>query len=157
MNSPTLTKTGWCPIRAVDLRVVGNEPGMCDRCGRSDLRYVHTVAHPDQGQLQVGSECAKRICYGYSPDREERRLRNLWSRRSRWLTRNWATSWKGNETLKFRHDGELVRVTIFTVRFDAVGYCIAVDGDPYYSPEKFATSDAAKLAAFDKIANAAAW
>lgn len=152
----TSTKTGWQAIRAIDLRATGEEPGTCQRCGRHDLRFLHTVDHPDEGHLQVGCECARRLCYGYAPEREEHRLHNLWSRRSRWLTRNWGQSRKGNETLKFKHEGETVRVTIFPDGFGAFGYCIAVGGTPFYS-EKFATADAAKLGAFDALADTCGW
>jgi hypothetical protein len=151
------TKTGWQPIRATDLQAAGTGPGTCDRCGRRDLRFLHTVHNLDEGELQVGSECARRLCYGYSPEREEQRLRNLWARRSRWLTRNWGTSWKGNETLTFKHEGKTVRVTVFPGNFGGWSYCIAFRGDPLYPSGSFLTADAAKLDAFDRVAVVAGW
>jgi hypothetical protein len=153
----TPTKTGWQPVRASDLRATGAEPGCCERCGRRDLRFLHVVAHPDEGQLHVGSECARHLCYGYAPDREEARLQNLWERQSRWLTRRWGVTWKGNETLTFAHEGETVRVTVFETRPGAWKICIAVAGSPLYSPRPFPTADAAKVGAFDALAESLGW
>src|SRR5262245_44783127 len=145
----TTTKTGWRPIRATDLRATGTEPGTCERCGGRDLRFLHVVAHPDEGARQVGAGCARRLCWGYDPAKAEQRLKALWQRRSRWLTRYWGTSWKGNETLRFDHQGQAVRVTIFPGRCGGHGYCIVVNGEPHWSPGQFSTAEAAKLAAFD--------
>ena len=41
----TATKTGWYPIGATDLRRTGQEPGECQRCGKSSLRFLHLVEH----------------------------------------------------------------------------------------------------------------
>jgi len=155
-----VTKTAWQPIRATDLRLTGAEPGTCERCGRRDLRFLHVVKHPNGGQLTVGCECAKRLCYGYDPERAENRLRNLYARRSRWLTRNWATSRKGNETLKFNHEGETVWVTIFADKRDPKLFCcsISVDGGkPFFPSGNFVSADVAKLAAFDQLAETCEW
>lgn len=152
------TKTGWHPVKAVDLFTLGAATGTCDRCHRTDLRFVHTVEHPTEGQLKVGCECAKRLCHGYPAAKEEARLRNLWSRRSKWLTRNWATSWKGNQTLKFDHDGKAIRVTIFPGNCGGWSYCLAVGGmPPSFSPGNTATADEAKLSAFDRLAEVLDW
>lgn len=151
------TKTGWRPLRCTDLRIAGGEPGHCERCGRNDLRFLHVVSHPDSGKLAVGSECAKRLCHGYDPDRAEGRLRNLWARRSRWLTRNWATSWNGNETLRVASDRGAVRVTVFPGRFGGWSWCVSVEGEPSFPSERYATADAAKLGAFDRVAEILDW
>jgi hypothetical protein len=60
----TETRTGWRLVRVTDLRATGAEPGTCERCGRRDLRFLRTIAHPERGELQVGSECARRLCRG---------------------------------------------------------------------------------------------
>jgi hypothetical protein len=156
-DKPNPPPTGWRPIRAIDLRATSTEPGNCERCGRHDLRFLHTVAHPTEGELQVGCECARRLCYGYSPEREETRLRNLWARQNRWLTRNWGRSQSGNETLKFKHEEGLVRVTIFAGKFGGWNYCIGFDGKAFYGARPFQSSGAAKLGAFDHFADAAQW
>jgi hypothetical protein len=41
--------------------------------------------------------------------------------------------------------------------FDRYSFCIATDGSPNFSPERFASADDAKLAAFDRIADALEW
>lgn len=156
MNA-TRTKTGWHPVRASDLKVTGTWPGTCGRCGRRDLRFLHTVADPDGTEHHVGSECARRLCYGYSPEREEGRLRNLWQRRSRWLTRNWGRSWNGNETLTFPTDGHAVRVTVFAGRFGGWSFCVGYGDDRVFAPRAFESVDEAKLAAFDEVARVAGW
>jgi hypothetical protein len=141
---------GWCPVRAVDLRHTGTEPGTCQRCGRHDLRFVHTLEDTSGGRLDVGAECARRLCQGYVPHAEERRLRNLWGRRSRWLLRDWYTSYKGNDTLAFLQGRKRVRVTIFPVKFGGFQVCIAVAGQaPNYSPIAYKTTEEAMLAALD--------
>ena len=153
-------KIGWKPIRAIDLRLTGDAPGICERCGRRDLRFLHTVEHPEQGQLHVGCECAKRLCHGYNPEREESRLRNLYARRSRWLTRNWGRARSGNDMLELGHKGETVRVTIFVDKRDGKRYRYSISAnrdEPVYSPRNFPTADAAKLAAFDLLAEACEW
>src|SRR5688572_17129088 len=113
---PTATKTGWCPIRVTDLRAgktdLSYRFGECARCNRRDLRFVHTVEGPDGERVQVGSECARRLCSGYDPTRAEAQLRRRWEKRSRWLTRKWRRSGPVNETLTFRHGEETVRVTV---------------------------------------------
>jgi len=48
-------------------------------------------------------------------------------------------------------------VTIFADRVGAWSYCVAVGADRFYAPGTFASSDNAKLAAFDRIADAAGW
>lgn len=156
-NWPNNTNSLWRPRRVIDLREVGKGPGICDRCDRRDLRFLHILEHPDEAQVQVGRECARRLCFDYSPEREERRLRNLWARRSRWLMRNWGTSRNGNETLTLRlAEGEKVRVTVF-LRFGAWAYSIGDKCGCHFSRERFTTSDTAKLAAFDALAIALGW
>jgi len=77
------TGTGWQPVRATDLRAAGSPPGTCERCGRTNIRFIHLISHATLGESLVGSECARRLCFGYSPEREEARLRKLWQRQSR--------------------------------------------------------------------------
>jgi hypothetical protein len=151
------TKTGWRPIQATDIRLTGESPAICERCGRTGLRFVHTVEHLDEGRLRVGCECAKRLCFGYHPEHEERRLQNLWSRRSRWLTRNWGKSWNGNANLLFKHQVNTIRVTVFPGKFGGFAYCVTGFGNVFFPSEKFARADDAKLAAFDWLADNLHW
>lgn len=96
------------------------------------------------------------MCFGYDPEREERRLRNLYNRRSRWLARNWATSWEGNDTLTFTSKGTKVRVTIFAKR-NAWHYVLILNDESIFSPETYEMSDEAKFAAFDDLAERLGW
>ena len=157
--TPEHVQSLWRPVRAADLRLVGQEPGTCDRCGRHDLRFLHTIVHLDGGQLQVGSECARRLCSDYSPKLEEAKMRSLWDRRARWLTRKWRLSKKGNEYITFVHERMKVHVTIFSYAYRPWlwSYLVVVGREEHFSPEKFASSDVAKLAAFDWIALKIGW
>ncbi len=154
---PISLQRRWRPSKVIDLRTTGQEPGTCQKCGRHDLRFVHLIEHPDDGSMQVGCECAARLCYGYDPKATESKLRNLWARRSRWLTRNWNTSRNGNDTLTFKHQGETIRVTVYRAKFGGFGCCVTVGRESFFLPGKFATTDEAKLTAFDRLAEALEW
>lgn len=151
------TKTGWYHVRTIDLKKLGREYVRCGResCNRL-LRFVHFIKHPDKGTLAVGRCCASRICYGYDPEREERKLKNLYYRRSRWLLRNWGTTGQGNDTLTLTHDKLKVRVVVFPKR-DSWKYALYFADDSFFSPERYDSSDDAKFAAFDDLAERLGW
>lgn len=147
----------WRPAGAIDLKAAGKPYGTCANCGRTGIRYLHTIAHVLKGQLQVGSECARHLCHGYDPERAESKLKAQWQRRSKWLTRNWGTSQNGNATLAFDHEGERVRVTVFRSQYGGYSYSIAVNGEPEFSPSSFPTTEHAKAAAISRVASIVKW
>ena len=46
LTSTNTTKTGWIPTVVIDLVTTEEGPGHCARCGRNDLRHLHTDQHP---------------------------------------------------------------------------------------------------------------
>lgn len=50
-----LPKTGWTTLEVVDL--ITPDHG-CAYCSTSNIRYMHTLKHPDHAYIQVGRECA---------------------------------------------------------------------------------------------------
>jgi hypothetical protein len=69
----------------------------------------------------------------------------------------WVTASTGNDTLKFNHEREIVRVTVFPGTYGGFVYCIAGGGEKLFSSGQFATKDEAKFGAFDRIADLLEW
>ena len=95
-----LPRSNWKSVGAVDLLRIGEYPGTCDNCGRTDIRYLHILEHRKTDKvLRVGSVCASRLCSGaYDPKQVERRLLNLSNRRMRFPgLRGWRVSDNGND------------------------------------------------------------
>ncbi|MEO5327063.1 MAG: hypothetical protein H7829_02350 [Magnetococcus sp. THC-1_WYH] len=99
------TKTG-----CVDVYDLEEATGTCGMCGREEIRYVHVMDHPHYPEaLDVGCICAGKMTNYGGPRERENRLKNKASRRTRWLSRKWRVSAKGNEFLNT--DG--FNITIF--------------------------------------------
>jgi hypothetical protein len=60
-----IRKSDWKPHKVVDLQSVGDDRGTCSRCGKRGLRFVHTLKNLAGDRLEVGSECATRLCSDY--------------------------------------------------------------------------------------------
>jgi len=103
---------GWHCVEVEDLE----EPAaICEMCEHQEIRYVHTMEHPDHEPLRVGCVCAEHMEEDYSaPKERERQLANRANRRKRWCGRTWRTSRKGNLMLKT--DG-LIFVIVPTGRY----------------------------------------
>jgi hypothetical protein len=154
----TETGTGWHPKGCVDLILErGVACGLCQQCGKTGLRFLHSVENAEGDVLKVGSECARHLCNGYPAKDEERRLINRWARRTRWLKRSWATSSKGNPYLRFEHEGRVVLVTVYpNQRFGGWSFCLKIGRDePVYGSGRYDRE--AKLAAFDRLAELLHW
>lgn len=147
------TEQAWTFTHCEDLQ----EPiGNCERCGRTDIRFLHFLQNEDQ-QIQVGCVCAGRLCTDYNPKLEEKRLRNLWSKRSRWLTRKWRCARTGNHWLKLGYQGSQIQITIFQNNYGP-GWvaCVMVDRSKRYL-RPCDSEDQAKLLAFDYLAHRLGW
>jgi hypothetical protein len=147
-----LPKAGWRAVDVLDLLRSEQFPGTCERCGRADLRFLHRMTHPEAScVLHVGSECAKRLSSGvYDPKPLERRLTNLWNRRSRFpFLHGWSVSKKGNEYLKVADS----ILTVFADRnvTDRYRACIKSEQGTRFSPDSYSSVIEAKLAAFDEL------
>jgi hypothetical protein len=144
-----IPQKGWTCIRVTDL---GEAVHRCDMCGKEEIRYMHTVTHPDfhvgdpphvTRHLDVGCVCVMKMTEDYvGPKRREAFLRSRSRRRATWLTRKWRVSWSGNESI--------------TIAGLELGVCRGRSGWHFrehgnFSRESFATSEEAKLALFDVI------
>ena len=84
-----------------------------------------------------------------APQRRERKLRNAAQRRQRWLSRNWKQSAKGNDYLNT--DGFNIAVFRKTPELWGARIEDRATGQSEMSKRRYATEDAAKLAAFDAM------
>ena len=79
-------------------------PGLCQCCGNKGLRYVHTLKSPYfPDRIEVGRECAAKLCPQYNALRAERKLRTRNKRFGHWITKPWLNSTVGNQYLNGQH------------------------------------------------------
>lgn len=146
-SEPGVPQKGWSCVGVEDL---GSPDAFCEMCHVQEIRYVHYMVHPEYaGQLAVGCVCASKMSDDYvNPERRERELRNQASRRSRWLTRKWRVSRKGNDFLNT--DG--FNIAIFQTARGWTFRIVRESDDAKFTYKKvYRTQDEAKLAAFDAM------
>lgn len=138
---------GW---QCVDIEDLGEPQAECEMCESQTIRFVHHMEHPNySGSLAVGCVCAGHMEGSVSAARDrEATMRSRSGKRSRWLSRVWKMSAKGNPTIKAGG----FRVTVYE-RGHGYGATIAtVDGSSVqHARRTFPTLNQAKLAAFDHI------
>lgn len=142
---------GWTCVGVHDLE---QERQTCEMCEGQEIRYVHAMEHPEHpGTLSVGCVCAGHMEADYEgAKKRERAVRNTASRKSRWLSRKWKTSAKGNSYLTTRDQFHVVVFpanparTEWSARVEDKATAAAI-----YSRRTYPTQDQAKLAAFDAI------
>jgi hypothetical protein len=143
---PGIPHKGWTCVSVEDLE---SPEAVCEMCEVQEIRYVHHMTHPRHPDtLAVGCVCAEKMEDDYdAPRRRERNLRNAAQRRSRWLSRKWKTSRKGNPYI---NTGGF-NITIFRGSDGGFGGRIAdrQSGEAITSSRRYSTEDQAKLAAFD--------
>jgi hypothetical protein len=120
---------------------------LCEMCEVILVRFVHTMSHLDYETLDVGC-----ICAGHMEEdligahKREAGFKNRSSRRAHWLTREWRTSYAGNNYINTDGFNIVVYPTGATwgarVKHRESGQ-ERLSRRPYASPEH------AKLAAFD--------
>ena len=147
-SCPGVPHTGWQCVGVDDL----DEPNVvCEMCETQKIRYVHRMEHPDYPEsLSVGCYCAERMeTDRQGPRRREQALKNAANRRSRWLSRQWRVSGKGNAFLNT--DG--MNIVIFRKRPGVWRGRIKdrLSGESVTSKKTYPSEDAAKLAAFDAM------
>ncbi len=138
---------GW---RCVDIEDLGEPSTECEMCESQTIRYVHHMEHADYPHvLQVGCVCAGHMEGNLAASRErESSMRSRAGKRSRWLSRRWKISAKGNPNLKA--DG--FRVTVYPRSSGWAFTLVSVaTGRVYHARRNYADHIAAKLAAFDAI------
>lgn len=97
---------GWS---CIDFEDLGERATTCQMCEYQQIRYVHTMKHPNHSTcLDVGCECAGNMSGDYfGPKRREANAKNLSSRRDNWLDRRWKISHNGNYYIN-THDFHVV-------------------------------------------------
>ncbi|MBN4054913.1 hypothetical protein JYT15_00230 [Acidimicrobium ferrooxidans] len=145
-DKPGIPHKGWCCIGITDVREgLSKEDttyAACEMCDRPKIRYVHTMVHDDHDEdLGVGCVCAEKMCNSYKGKEAEQVLRKKASRRSRWLSRKWRISGKGNPYLNAND----IHVVIYRTRQGPWMY--RVDGKA--SNASYSSVEEAKLASFD--------
>lgn len=146
-SQPGVPHLGW---RCVDVEDLGGPLSECEMCEAQPIRYVHHMKHPDYPRvLGVGCVCAGNMEGNRAAaEGREAGMRGRAGKRSRWLSRRWRVSEKGNHWI--RADG--YRVTVYK-RGAGWAAMVSDDNDSFVerSRNHYATRDRAKLAAFDFI------
>jgi hypothetical protein len=146
-SQPDVPHKGWECVGFEDLE----EPSeICEMCEVQEIRYVHEMAHRDYPRiLRCGCICASNMELDYTAAyRREVQAKNQASRRSRWLTRRWKVSSRGNEYL----NANGFNIVIFRQGSIWKALVSEVDGpNKRVSQRDYASPDAAKLAAFDVL------
>lgn len=146
-TAPDVPHFGWTCDDMIDLEA---SLAVCEMCEGRIIRYVHVMFHPHYPEL-LRCGC---ICAGHMGDdlggarMREHELKRRQERRNRWLSRPWRLSGAGNEFVNVEGFNVVVfsRNGHWAVRVEdkATGYA-------RFSQRPYATSEAAKLAAFDVI------
>ena len=148
-DRPDVPHADWSCVGVEDL---GEPCAICEMCETKEIRYVHTMEHPDYpNTLACGCICAGHM--ELNLDRAHAReatMKAAARRRATWLMRaGWRTSRNGNPWIKTR-DG--YKVVVFP---KAEGWGGIVEHGPtarkVYARKTYPTADAARLAAFDAI------
>jgi hypothetical protein len=142
---PGVPHRGWTCTDIEDLE----EPcHLCEMCEVMVVRYVHTMEHPDYGTLKVGCVCAGNMEQDIIGARKrETAFKQRQSRRTRWLTRKWRTSYAGNDYINT--DG--FNIVVYPQRDHWSASVRHRDGEQRFSQLKYPTAKAAKLTAFDAM------
>lgn len=137
---------GWT---CVDIEDVDHPDHLCEMCEVMHVRYVHIMEHPNYETLRVGCICAGNMEQDLVGARKrERDYKRRQSRRSRWLTRKWRVSSKGNDYLNV--DG--FNVVVYPIGKRWCGRIERRDtGRQRRLPDRYDTPEAAKLAAYETM------
>ena len=121
----------------------------CEMCGQTNVRYVHHLIHKQNNILiNVGCICAEKMTDDYTnPRKTEKYLKSVEKKKSRWLTRKWKTSKKGNDYMNING----FNITVFQYKKGHNIYKWGYKIDDNFSSQAFQTEDEAKLALFDEL------
>jgi len=139
---------GWS---CEDIEDLGSVDAVCDACEHQEIRYVHTMSHPDWPTLiRAGCICAGHMQEDVGAARQrEHTLKNTLRRRMKFSSRGgWRLSARENETIKYRG----YRVTVFP-QGGGWSFCAHRLGDesPTFAKKPYVGQGETKLAAFDLI------
>ncbi|HWK94504.1 MAG TPA: hypothetical protein VNR39_03680 [Pseudolabrys sp.] len=155
-SQPGVPHKGWSCEGTDDLGPDRENWQTCEMCEAMEIRYVHSMTHPDYpGQLDCGCVCAGHMEQDLQAarDREASMKKSAKQRIAFPRRREWRVSTNGNPTIRI--DGWLVTVFARGVGYRAV---VSRNGEKYWLPQSgpaYATTEDAKLAAFDAISDAA--
>lgn len=144
---------GWICVGVFDLGT-DIEREICEMCETQEIRFVHSMEHPNYPvALAVGCVCAGHMEEdSEGARRRESAVRNTASRKSRWLSRKWKVSAKGNPYLRTRDGFHVVVFPANPTRTQWGGKVEdTTNGRKIFARQTFPSQDAAKLAAFDTI------
>lgn len=138
---------GWT---CVDIEDLAAPDQLCEMCESQSIRYVHHMTHPKYPTtLAVGCICAGHMEGDLvAAQGRENAMRSRAGKRSRWLSRKWKISAKGNPYLQA--DG--YRVTVYPRGGNWATTVCSLDGTlVQHSRVNFSSPERAKLAGFDQI------
>lgn len=83
-NRKEIPHKGWTNIGYEDLEEATH---VCDMCGKEEIRYVHTMYHPEaEDYFKVGCVCAEKMTNDYNTPKQQ--LKEM-MKKTRWMTTNW--------------------------------------------------------------------
>jgi hypothetical protein len=146
-RQPGVPHKGW---QCEDIEDLGAPDAVCEMCEVQEIRYVHVMSHEDYGTLRCGCICAGHMEGDRAGARQrEKSFKARLSRRAKWLHREWRVSCNGNEFINTNGFNVVVyrKGTTWGARF-----IDKITGYKQFSQHPYASANAAKLAAFDAIA-----
>ncbi|MBN2021070.1 MAG: hypothetical protein JW749_12705 [Sedimentisphaerales bacterium] len=151
-DKPGIPHRGWRCVDVYDLREDGSTPeetnyATCEMCGHERIRFVHVLQHNEyENKIRVGCICAEKLTNNYiNPKAKETNLAKKAARKSKWLSRRWKTSKKGNPYLNI----EGHNLTVFPNKFKPGFWKYQIDGQ--FSKDSYPTSEQAKMALFEEF------
>ena len=142
-----LPHKGWT---CIDIEDLGEPNKLCEMCESQNIRYVHYMEHPNYPET-LGVGC---ICSGHMESDlvaakvRDSKMHSRAQKRTRWLSRAWKRSTKGNDYIK--SDGYII--TVYSKK-QGWGATISQEAGNFvkHSRLQYLAKDKAKLAAFDVI------
>lgn len=141
---PGLPHKGW---QCVDCEDLCEPVGVCEMCGKTEIRYMHVMHHPTlPNTIQVGCECAERMELTYNGKRAQQRVKNKAARLRTWMKLDkWRVSAAGNLFKKYR------RRVVVLVQLETRPEYFVYYLDGKASPRAYLGHEGAARAAFDAL------
>ena len=143
-NKENIPHKGWRNIGCEDLEEATH---VCDMCGKEEIRYVHTMYHPEaEDYFKVGCVCAEKMTNDYNTPKEQ--LKEM-KKKTTWMTVNWKKEdYHEYEYKTFNSKYGRVKVEIFKCNNEYV-FCI----DDYIYSLKSETKKELKEAIYKTFVN----
>lgn len=96
-DNPEVPHKGWTEECVTDLEEATHT---CEMCGKQNIRFVHTMSHPEHHDLDVGCECAINMSDDYvGPVENKREATNLSKNKAAWFSK---TKWEDYNKSSYR-------------------------------------------------------